>query len=209
MTAGRGLFSLLPPAFAAVPQYSVHITVVPKPLSEPDKRISHTYGSSVSHSVSLHSTTGVQVFADFYGGPVELDKSPFKLVPGVAAALALAVEPFEQDLSYAGEVVVAPCRVIRDGVVVQVADHSGPRLPDHLPFAQYTSRFACPVREISQTLAQLLAAGSTFHLEVALSGFPAVVREAQEGEVRRFFASLTRVLASKSPELDAVRFFLS
>ena len=39
----------LPPAFAAVPQYLVHTPVELLPLIEPDKRISHTYGSSVSH----------------------------------------------------------------------------------------------------------------------------------------------------------------
>jgi len=38
----------LPPAFAAVPQYFFLIIVVPLPLSEPDKRISHTSGSSVN-----------------------------------------------------------------------------------------------------------------------------------------------------------------
>jgi hypothetical protein len=45
------LFSRLPPAFAAVPQYFIHFIVVPRPLSEPDKRISHTSGSSAGHSV--------------------------------------------------------------------------------------------------------------------------------------------------------------
>ena len=35
-----------------MPPYFVHIIVVPLPLSEPDKRISHTSGSSVSHSVA-------------------------------------------------------------------------------------------------------------------------------------------------------------
>ncbi len=38
---GRCLFSLFPPAFAAVPQYLVHTTVVSLPLSEPYKQISH------------------------------------------------------------------------------------------------------------------------------------------------------------------------
>ena len=38
----------LPPAFAAVPPYLVHTSVELLPLSEPDKRLSHTYGSSVS-----------------------------------------------------------------------------------------------------------------------------------------------------------------
>ena len=51
MTTGQRLFSLFPPAFAAVPQYLVHITVELLPLTEPDKRISHTSGSSAAHSV--------------------------------------------------------------------------------------------------------------------------------------------------------------
>ena len=39
-----------------MPQYFVPITVVPLPLSEPDKRLSHTSGSSVSHLVGLRHT---------------------------------------------------------------------------------------------------------------------------------------------------------
>ena len=64
MTRGRSLFSLFPPAFAAVPQYLVHISVDLLSLTEPDKRLSHTSGSSVGPSVRLRSTTRVQVFAD-------------------------------------------------------------------------------------------------------------------------------------------------
>jgi hypothetical protein len=64
MTVGRSWFSPLPPVFTAVPQYLDPITVVLLPLSEPDKRISHTSGSSVIHSASLLSTKRVQVFAD-------------------------------------------------------------------------------------------------------------------------------------------------
>ena len=64
MTTGQYLFSLFPPAFAAVPQYFVHITVELLSLTEPDKRLSHTSGSSVHHSVRLRPTTRVQVFAD-------------------------------------------------------------------------------------------------------------------------------------------------
>ncbi len=41
-------FLRLPPAFAAVPQYLVHTPVELPPLSEPDKRLSHTSGSSVA-----------------------------------------------------------------------------------------------------------------------------------------------------------------
>jgi len=64
MTIGEGLFSLFLPAFAAVPQDFLHITVGLLALTEPDKRISHTSGSSVRYSANLRSTTWVQVFAD-------------------------------------------------------------------------------------------------------------------------------------------------
>ena len=53
MITGRSLFSLLPPAFAAVPQYLFHIPVDLLSLTEPDKRLSHTSGSSVRPSVGL------------------------------------------------------------------------------------------------------------------------------------------------------------
>jgi hypothetical protein len=53
VTTGRSLFSLLPPAFATVPQYLIHIAVDLLSLTEPDKRLSHTSGSSVHHSVRL------------------------------------------------------------------------------------------------------------------------------------------------------------
>ena len=39
--AGRCLFSRLPPGFPVVPQYLGHTSVVPQPLTEPDKRLSH------------------------------------------------------------------------------------------------------------------------------------------------------------------------
>jgi len=39
--AGRCLFSQLPPGFPVVPQYLGHTSVVPQPLTEPDKRLSH------------------------------------------------------------------------------------------------------------------------------------------------------------------------
>ncbi len=41
MTTGPRLFSLFPPAFAAVPQYPIHITVELLSLTEPDKQLSH------------------------------------------------------------------------------------------------------------------------------------------------------------------------
>ena len=39
--AGRCLFSRLPPGFPVVPQYLGHTSVVPQPLTQPGKRLSH------------------------------------------------------------------------------------------------------------------------------------------------------------------------
>ena len=76
-----------PPAFAAVPQYLVHTPVELLPLIEPDKRISHTYGSSVSYSASLRSTTRVQVYADSRLGPSDLAKRLDETGPRVCPPL--------------------------------------------------------------------------------------------------------------------------
>ncbi len=124
MTVGRCLFSPLPPAFAAVPQYLFHITVDLLPLTEPDKRLSHASGSSVRHSVRLRSTTRVQVFADPGSGPFRPGQCLFETFPGICLALALAIEPFNQDMLCAIVIVDAPLQVVRYGVIAQVADHS-------------------------------------------------------------------------------------
>ena len=110
------MFSLLPPAFAAVPQYLFHITVELLALTEPDKRLSHTSGSSVRHSVCLRSTTRVQVFADPDFRPVHPRQCLVESFPGVCLALALAVEPFEQDTRCAIDIVAAPLQVVRYGI---------------------------------------------------------------------------------------------
>ena len=106
MTTGQYLFSLLPPAFAAVPQYFVHTIVVPLPLSEPDKRISHTSGSSVGHSLVIRSTKRVQVPLDAYVGPPGPRKRGLEPRPCIRPSLARAVEPFEKDLSRVSNVEV-------------------------------------------------------------------------------------------------------
>ena len=112
-----------------MPQYLFHIPVVLLPLPEPDKRISHTYGSSVGHSVCLRPTTRVQAFADAPGRPINAGQGLTKCWPGVCPALTLTVEPFEQYALYAMDIVGAPIRVIRYGVVVQVPIDPGPSLP--------------------------------------------------------------------------------
>ena len=124
MTTGPSLFSLFPPAFATMPQYLLHITVELLSLTEPDKRLSHTSGSSVHHSVRLRSTTRVQVFADSDFGPVPPGQCLSETFPGVCLALALAVEPFKQDMFGAIVIETAPFQVIRYGVIAQMADHS-------------------------------------------------------------------------------------
>ena len=122
MTTGPRLFSLFPPTCVAVPQHWVHITVELLPLTEPDKRLSHTYGSSVHYSVRLRSTIRVQVFADFRLGPLRPDQCLCEVFPGVCLALAFAVEPFKQDMFCAIDIVAAPYRVVRYGVITQMPD---------------------------------------------------------------------------------------
>ena len=187
-----------------MPQYFVPITVVPLPLTEPDKRLSHTSGSSVSHSVGLRSTTRVQVFADTHSGPFRPGQSPLIVLPGVCLALALTVEPFEQNAPGTIDIVAAPLRVIRYGIVTQVADHTGPRLPDHLSFPQHMPRLAGPVFELTQTLAKLLAGGVTFHLEVPFPGLPTVMGQAQEGKLFGLPAAPLRLFSGIAPKLDAL-----
>jgi hypothetical protein len=124
VTTGQCLFSLFPPAFAAVPQYLFLITVELLPLTEPDKRLSHTSGSSVHHSVQFRSTKRVQVFADCRLGPSGPGERLVECRPGVCPPLALAVEPFEKDAFRAVDIKATPFRVIRYGVVAQVSDHA-------------------------------------------------------------------------------------
>ena len=121
--------------------------------------------------------------------------------------MALAVEPFEQDLFSATDIVATPFQVIRYGVIIQVPEHADTGLPEHISLLQYISGVPCPVRELGQALAQLLTAGATFDFEVSLFCFPAVVRESQKGELLGFLASLVRALPSKPPEFDASCFF--
>ena len=208
MTTGRSLFSLFPPAFATVPHDLVHVSVDLLSLTEPDKRLSHTSGSSVCPSVRLRSTTRVQVFAEPGFRPLHPGQGLAEALPGVCPALALAVEPFEQDSCSAMNIVAAPFQVIRYGVVAQMAQHSNPCLPEHLSFPQYMPGFLRPVGEPLQALPQLLTAGPALHLKVSLFGFSTIMRQSQKGELLGFLASLVCVLPSKSPEFDASCFLL-
>ncbi len=78
-------------------------------------------GSSACHSVSLRSTTWVQVFVDTHPWPAYPGESLVELIPGICLALALAVEPFVQNARGAIDIGVTPLRVVRDSVVVQVS----------------------------------------------------------------------------------------
>ena len=65
MTTGRSWFSLLPPAFAAVPQYfDPYHSCSPSPSQNRTSGFPIHPAPRLSHSVGLRSTTRVQVFAD-------------------------------------------------------------------------------------------------------------------------------------------------
>ena len=208
VTAGQYLFSLLPPAFAAVPQYFVHITVELLSLTEPDKRLSHTSDSSVHHSVRLRPTTRVQVFADSQARPLHPDQCPGEALPGVCLALALAVKPFKQDMFDAIDIIAAPFCVIRYGVIVQIPDHPGSGLPEHLPFSEHPSGLFRPIAEVAQTYAQLLATGAALDLEVSPLGLAAIMRKTQKGKLLWLLAALVCIFSCIAAKLDAARFLL-
>jgi hypothetical protein len=56
-----------------------------------------------------------------------------------------------------------------------------------------------------QTLAQLLATGAAFYLEVTVSGFTTVMGKTEKVEGARFLTALLGALSSKTPKLQAVR----
>ena len=122
--------------------------------------------------------------------------------------MALAVEPFEQDLFSASDIVATPFQVIRYGVIIQVPENADAGLPEHISLLQYISGVPCPVRELGQALAQLLTAGAMFDFEVSLFCFPAVVRESQKGKLLGFLAALLCVLACIPHKFDTVGLFL-
>mgnify|MGYP007044779584 CR=1 FL=1 len=127
------------------------ISSIPQLLSCPSQNRTSgfpTSGSSIRHSVCLRPTTWVQVFADSRFRPPYPRQSLVKVCPGVRPALALAVEPFEQDLCCAMGIVAAPLRVVRYGVVVQMPDYSSSGCPQHFTFAHYAACLLRPVREL-------------------------------------------------------------
>ena len=191
-----------------MPQYLIHFTVELLPLSEPDKRLSHTSGSSVHHSGHLRPTTRVQVFADYRLRPSHPDQRLVEAFPGVCLALALAVKPFKQDVFCAIGIVAAPLRVIRYGVIAQMTDYACPGLPEHFSLCHYVPALFGPVCELTQALTQLLAAGATFDLEVSFSGLAAIMRKSQKGKLLWFLAPLVGILTGKTAKFDATRLLL-
>ena len=136
-TAGLG--HIVPPLFAAyfhaVSQVFGPTFGSPRSLSEPDKRISHTSGSSVNPSDRLYSTTWIQVFANKRTWPFVQLQYFLKPLPCIAWPLTLAVDPFKQDLGCVVNVATTFVRIIRHGVIVQMSNHTRPASFHHLRFA--------------------------------------------------------------------------
>ena len=127
--------------------------------------------------MNLRSTTRVQVFPNPGFGPLHPTQCLFETGPCVCPALALAVEPFEEDPRREMDIHVALLQVIRNGVVVEMSFHTSLGSAQHLSLPENVPRSTCPVRKAVQTLLHFLATCTALHLEVSLLGFPAVVRE--------------------------------
>jgi hypothetical protein len=125
-------------------------TVVPQSLTEPDKRISQTSGSSVNHSDRRYSTTWIQVFADNRSWPSDVVQGLSEAFPCVASSLTLAVDPLKKNPRGMVDVTVTSFPVIRYCVIAQMARHSYPGLPQHLALAQTAPALARPVGKLIQ-----------------------------------------------------------
>jgi hypothetical protein len=77
-----------------VSQVFGHTFGSPRSLTEPDKRLSHTSGSSVNPSDRLYSTTWIQVFANNRTGPFIQFQYFLKPLPCIAWPLTLAIDLF-------------------------------------------------------------------------------------------------------------------
>ena len=135
MALGLIVLPLLPHISMRCPKFFGHTFGSPRSLTEPDKRISHTSGSSVNPSDRLYSTTWIQVFADNRTRPFVQFQYFLKPLPCIAWPLTLAVDPFKQDLGCVVHVATTFIRVIRHGVIVQMSNHSRSASFDHLRFA--------------------------------------------------------------------------
>ena len=131
-----------------------------------------------------------------------------KACPGVRPALALAVKPFEQNPCRTIDVVAAPLRVVRYGVIVQVPNYTAPGHSQHFTFSHYAARLYDPVCKLTQTGSQLLAAGATLQLEVSLPGLAAIMGKTQKSELPRFGPALPGAFSGKTTKLDAAGLIL-
>ena len=102
-------------------------------------------------------------------------------------------------------IVSALFRVIRDGIIFQVAAYPDASRPDHLSFTQYRAGFPRPLLELVEALSHFLAARASFDLEVPLAGFAAIVGEPQKGELLWLFPAFAGICPREPPELDAMR----
>ena len=168
MATGRRLFSPFAawfPGGATISQ--PYLRLFPDPYTEPDKRISHTSGSSVNLSDCLQTTTRIQVFADNWCGPLNQLEYLLKPFPCIAGTMTFAINPFIQDSRRIVNVATTFVRIVRYGVIVQMACHTYLGPLQHLCLAQYIPAPARPVSELLQALSKLLAAGASFKSEVS------------------------------------------
>ena len=97
--------------------------------------------------MSLRSTTRVQVFAYTGFRPAYPVQCLFESRPCVCHALALAVEPFEEDPGREMDIRIALLQVVRDGVVIEMSLHSRFGSAQHLSFLKVVPCPAGPVRK--------------------------------------------------------------
>ncbi len=74
-----------------------YLRLFPGPYAEPDKRISHTSGSSVNYSDSRATTKWTQVFADIRPWPPDPLEGLQVAFPRIGSPLTLTIEPLKQD----------------------------------------------------------------------------------------------------------------
>lgn len=98
-------------------------------------------------------------------------------------------------------------RVVRYGVIIQMAYYSYPGPFQHLRLAQSIPALARPVSELAQALSELLAAGASFKPEVSSLRLSAVMRKAQKSKLLGFLPPLTRLLSCEPTEFHAACLF--
>ncbi len=107
-------------------------------LSEPYKQISHIRLFS-SHSRSRLDTKRIKSVDNANRWPSHPGERSSKLRPCVAAFLTLSVQPFKQHPLYLVSEGSTPPRVVRDGVIVEVAHQPQLSRLQQCPFSEYAS----------------------------------------------------------------------